>query len=177
MRLRWNPARSSPLTTLVDRAVAVSLITLMAASVVNVLWQVFTRFVLGSPSSFTEELARYLLVWIGMLGAAYAAGRNMHLTIDILPQRLTGHARRRLEAFIRLGIVAFSLTVMVVGGMRLVTLTLSLGQTSAALGIPLGYVYFVVPLSGLLMAWYAVRGSAVRSGETGRGPTATGGAA
>ena len=59
----------------------------------------------------------------------------------------------------------------------LVTLTLSLGQTSAALGIPLGYVYFVVPLSGLLMAWYAVRGSAVRSGETGRGPTATGGAA
>ncbi|HRS91659.1 MAG TPA: TRAP transporter small permease subunit, partial [Candidatus Marinimicrobia bacterium] len=58
-------------------------VVLMAISVFNVLWQVFTRFILHHPSSYTEELARYLLIWVGLLGAAYAAGNKMHLAIDL----------------------------------------------------------------------------------------------
>ncbi|HRD18591.1 MAG TPA: TRAP transporter small permease subunit, partial [Candidatus Marinimicrobia bacterium] len=58
-------------------------VVLMAISVFNVLWQVFTRFILRNPSSYTEELARYLLIWVGLLGAAYAAGNKMHLAIDL----------------------------------------------------------------------------------------------
>ncbi|MCK4758607.1 MAG: TRAP transporter small permease subunit, partial [Candidatus Aminicenantes bacterium] len=59
----------------VDTILEGILITVMAANVLNVLWQVFTRFVLRDPSSFTEELARYLLIWVGLLGASYAAGQ------------------------------------------------------------------------------------------------------
>ena len=69
----------------IDRAVETLLALLMAAAVANVVWQVVSRFVLGRPSSVTDELARYLLVWIGLLGAGYAVGRRLHVAVDVLP--------------------------------------------------------------------------------------------
>jgi len=144
-----------------DRLLGWLLVALMGAAVVNVLWQVFTRFVLGNPSSFTDELARYLLMWIGLLGASYAAGRQLHLAIDLLPSKLVGHARFYVGVLIESCIFIFALGVLVYGGVRLVVLTLSLGQTSAALHVPIGYVYLALPLSGLLIMFYSV-GAALR---------------
>jgi TRAP-type C4-dicarboxylate transport system permease small subunit len=141
---------------LVDRALGWALVVLMGVAVVNVLWQVFTRFVLAHPSSFTDELARYLLIWIGLLGASYAAGKQMHLAIDLLPTGLTGRPRFYVGLVIEACIFVFALAVLVIGGIRLVALTLTLGQTSAALHVPLGYVYLALPLSGLLMMFYSV---------------------
>jgi TRAP-type C4-dicarboxylate transport system permease small subunit len=129
----------------------------MGVAVANVLWQVFTRFVLADPSSFTDELARYLLIWIGLLGASYAAGMRMHLAIDLLPAKLTGRSRFYVGVLTEACVFLFALSVLVIGGTHLVTLTLTLGQTSAALHVPLGYVYLVLPLSGLLMMFYSVR--------------------
>jgi TRAP-type C4-dicarboxylate transport system permease small subunit len=148
-------------TKVVDRALGWVLVALMGVAVVNVLWQVFTRFVLADPSSFTDELARYLLIWIGLLGASYAAGRQMHLAIDLLPTRLTGRPRFYLGVLIEACIFLFALAVLVIGGSHLVALTLTLGQTSAALHIPLGYVYLALPLSGLLVMFFSV-GAVVR---------------
>jgi TRAP-type C4-dicarboxylate transport system permease small subunit len=144
------------LTRAVDRAVGWLLVALMGLAVLNVLWQVFTRFVLADPSGFTDELARYLLIWIGLLGASYAVGRHMHLAIDLLPSKLTGRSRWYLNVLIEASVFVFALAVLVVGGIRLVTLTLTLGQTSAALHVPLGYVYLALPLSGLLMMLFSV---------------------
>lgn len=128
---------------------------LMGVAVLNVVWQVFTRYVLANPSRYTDELARFLLIWVGLLGASYAAGKRMHLAIDLLPQKLTGKARDALGLLLELLIFLFALFVLVYGGFRLVALTLLLEQTSAALRIPLGYVYLVLPLSGLLIMFYA----------------------
>ncbi len=146
-----------PSARMVDRALGWVVVVLMGVAVLNVLWQVFTRFVLANPSSFTDELARYLLIWIGLLGASYAAGQQMHLAIDLLPTKLTGRPRFYLGALIEACIFLFALSVLVIGGIYLVALTLTLGQTSAALHVPLGYVYLALPLSGLLMMFYAVR--------------------
>jgi TRAP-type C4-dicarboxylate transport system permease small subunit len=132
------------------------LVFIMAAMTINVLWQVFTRFIMQSPSSYTEELARYMLIWIGILGAAYVAGQKMHLAIDLLSTKLSGVKKGYLEIFIQLAVFIFSLSVMVIGGIRLVQITLSLNQISAALQIPLGYVYSVLPLSGILMMFYSI---------------------
>lgn len=140
----------------VDRILAVILVALMGAAVVNVLWQVFTRWVIGDPSSYTEELARYLLIWVSLLGAAYAAGKKMHLAIDILPMKLEGSPRHVLEIVIEGFILLFAVFVMIVGGIRLMSLTLLMGQISAALGVQLGYVYSVIPLSGFLIAFYSI---------------------
>jgi TRAP-type C4-dicarboxylate transport system permease small subunit len=139
----------------VDRALEWLLVGFMSLMVVNVLWQVATRFLLRNPSSFTEEIARYLLVWVGVLGGAYAVGERIHLAIDLLPSKLGGRRKAMLELFIEACIFVFAALVLVIGGMGLVWLTLGLGQTSAALQIPLGFVYLVLPLSGLLMMFYS----------------------
>ena len=140
----------------IDVVLKWTLVALMAFSVLNVLWQVFTRFVLRHPSSYTEELARYLLVWIGLLGAAYAAGNKLHLAIDLFSAKLKKNAAIWLEIFIQVCILLFSVFVMVLGGIRLVTITLTLNQISAALQVKLGYVYMVLPVSGTLIVVYSV---------------------
>lgn len=141
----------------IERALGWFLVVVMGVSVVNVLWQVFTRFVLSSPSSYTEELARFLLIWIGLVGAAYASGRGMHLAIDLLPRRLTGRPSVALEVGIGLCVATFAIAVLLYGGSQLVLITLGLGQRSAALGIPIGLVYLALPISGALIAWFSVR--------------------
>ena len=141
---------------ILDRSLSILVAILMSVLVLDVLWQVFTRFILENPSSWTEELARYLMIWVGLIGAAYAAGRRMHLSVDILPSALKGRQAHTLRIVIESLVLAFALVALFAGGVRLVLVMLTLGQTSASLQIPLGYVYLAVPLSGLFIAWYAV---------------------
>ena len=138
----------------IDRILGGVLAFLMGTMTLDVLWQVMSRYLLKAPSSFTDELARFLLVWIGVLGAAYVAGQDRHLAIDLLPSRLSGRRKKRLLVLIAGLIVVFAVAVMVVGGSRLVYVTLYLGQKSSALQLPLGYVYLIVPISGLLVVYY-----------------------
>ncbi|WMI69066.1 TRAP transporter small permease [Mangrovimonas sp. YM274] len=140
----------------IDNVLSKALIIIMSVMVVNVLWQVFTRFVVGTPSSFTDELARYLMIWLGVLGAAYVSGRNMHVAIDVLPSRSSRPVQRRLHLLVYGLIILFAFAAMVVGGIRLVYITFLLGQHSPALQIPLAFVYMVIPLSGLLIIYYKV---------------------
>lgn len=141
-----------------DTALYWVLVILMAAMVLNVLWQVGSRFILRSPSSFTDELARYLLIWVSLLGASYVTGKRMHLAIDLLPASLEGKKQRNLHVLIHILVALFALFGMVWGGINLVYITLTLRQTSAALNVPLGYVYMVLPLSGLLIIYYSLAG-------------------
>lgn len=143
------------LTMMITRVLEVVLIVLMAVIVIDVSWQVFTRFILRNPSSYTEELAGFLLIWIGLLGASYALHKRAHLGIDVITSKFHG-VRRQISEIIIYGIVIlFSFFVLVVGGWRLVDLTLTLRQISPAMGIPMGYVYIVLPLTGILMMYYA----------------------
>ncbi len=139
-----------------DRILGSFLVFLMIVIVLAVLWQVFSRYVLHSPSSVTEELARYLLIWIGILGAAYAAGQQDHLAINLLEERLNKQNRKRLRIGIDLLIIFFCVTVLIIGGGNLVYVNYDLGQSSAALEIPLYIVYTVIPLSGILIIIYKV---------------------
>lgn len=138
----------------VDKVIQNLLVFLMALMVLNVLWQVFTRFIMNDPSSFTDELSRYLLIWLGLLGAAYVTGQKMHLAIDYLLNKTKPKVKGILEYLINISIFLFALFVLVIGGFNLVSLTLYLKQISAALQIQLGYVYVVLPLSGLLIMFY-----------------------
>lgn len=158
-----------------DRLLGSVICVLMAAMVLNVLWQVFTRFVLRQPSSFTEELARYMMIWVGLLGSAYAAGKKSHLALDLITARLQGARKRTSELVIHSSVLLFSLAVLVGGGGRLVYIQLSLGQQSAALQVKLGYVYLAVPLAGVFIVFYSMMAllDAVR-GETLTGEQSSG---
>lgn len=138
----------------IDKIIATSLALLMGLMVVNVTWQVLSRNIFQSPSSFTDELSRYMLIWLGMLGAAYVAGQNQHLAIDIVLRKLEGLAKIRLQIMINVLVIIFAVIAMVLGGSNLVYITYMLGQKSATLQIPLAYVYGIIPFSGLLVIYY-----------------------
>ena len=139
-----------------DKYIGHFLALLMSIMLLSVLWQVTTRYFLGISSAVTDELARYILIWIGTLGAAYVSGKKMHLAIDLLPRKLSGKSKQNLNIAINLSIILFAFFAMVVGGSRLVYVTYILGQTSAALQVPLAYVYLILPFSGLLIIYYKI---------------------
>lgn len=139
-----------------DNFVAWTLIVLMGLMVINVTWQVLSRYVVQNPSSFTDELSRYMLIWLGMLGAAYVAGKDQHLAIGILLKKFTGKPKLKLLILINTLVLLFALIAMVLGGSNLVYITYILEQKSATLQIPLAYIYTIVPISGILVVYYQI---------------------
>ena len=129
------------------------ILVLMLASVV---WQVFSRFVLRAPSTITDEISSFSLIWVGLLGAAYAAGKNLHLAIDLIPEDVVKKRQGLFNGIVFISIAVFAFTVMIIGGFRLVQLSFQFGQTSATLEIPLGFIYMVVPISGVLICYYSI---------------------
>ena len=142
--------------TSVDKIVERLLIAILGIMVLNVLWQVFTRFFTDTPSSFTDELARYLMIWLGILGAAYVAGKNEHVAIDFFAKKFSEKRQLFLTRFISIAVLRFAFFGMVVGGSRLVYITTKLEQFSPSLKIPLAVVYGVIPLSGILIIFYKI---------------------
>lgn len=140
----------------IDKLLEIILIALMVILVVDVLWQVLSRYILSSPSSFTDELAGFLLIWLGVLGAAYVTGQKEHLAIDLLLQKVTSDMQKKLQIIIHSCICIFALAVLVVGGTWLVATRFMFHVNSAALQLPLGYVYLVLPISGILITYYSL---------------------
>ncbi|MCT4648121.1 MAG: TRAP transporter small permease [Carboxylicivirga sp.] len=140
----------------IDKILEQILVILLAVLVIDVLWQVLSRYVLASPSSFTDELAGFLLIWVGVLGAAYVTGQKQHLAIDLLLQKSKPAGQKRLQLIIDGCVALFAVLVLVIGGSWLVITRFQLNVSSAALHLPLGYLYSVLPISGLLMVYYSV---------------------
>ena len=96
------------------------------------------------------------MIWIGILGAAYASGKHMHLAIDLFPDSLSVSRRRRLMVIINVMVIFFVVAAMIIGGSRLVYVTSYLGQQSAALGWPLAAIYTVMPISGIIIVYHKI---------------------
>jgi len=138
----------------VDRILEYLLVALFTIMLLSVLWQVFSRFLLKTPSTITDEISSFGLIWVGLLGAAYATGKKLHLSIDLLPDSMVSKRKKFFDGFVSMAVGIFSLMVLVIGGGRLCWITFTLGQKSAALEIPLGIVYLALPLSGILILYY-----------------------
>ena len=139
-----------------NRVLEVILIMLLGVMVLNVSWQVFSRYVLANPSSFTDELARYLMIWLGVLGTAYVSGKRLHVAIDILHSQLSLSSQKTMQKVIFSIVILATFLIFIIGGSRLVYLSYLLGQKSAALQIPLYLVYVCVPLSGACIIFYKI---------------------
>jgi len=139
---------------IIDRYLSALLIGLMTLMTLDVLWGVFTRYVYGNQADWSEELAKFLLIWVGLLGAAYASGQKLHLTIDLITDSLSLTGKNRLALLINVLIILFAFSVLVIGGGNLMYITNILGQTSPALQLPMYLVYLVVPISGVLVVVY-----------------------
>ena len=140
----------------VNKIIERFLVLILVGMLLNVIWQVFTRFLTSSPSAFTNELARYLMIWLGILGAAYISGKQEHVAIDFFVKKLNNSLRRFIDRFVLFSILSFAFFVMIIGGINLVYITLKLEQYSPSLQIPLALVYSIIPISGLLIIFYKV---------------------
>lgn len=144
--------QSRPLR-LLSRVLGLLCLGIFAALTLVVLWQVVSRYALTSPSSASEELARVLLMWLGLLGASYAHSQGAHIAIRLFRGLSPGItlARDQLIAGV---CQAFSL-VLFVGGLKLCRVTYELNQRTPVMDLPVAFVYSVIPLAGLLLTVFS----------------------
>lgn len=131
-------------------------IVFFAALLLDVLWGVFSRYLLGSQSRWTEELAVYLLVWVSLLGASLVFRDRGHLGVDYFVGKLDPAARRLSAVIAEVAVMIFAGFVLIGGGWMLVSETLRSGQLTPAMGWPIGYLYSVVPLSGFFVMAFSI---------------------
>lgn len=117
-------------------------------------WQVFTRYILGRPSSWSEELVSYLFAWMALFGASLVVGERGHMNIPLLVEKSTPNVRKGLSMLAEMIAALFAGIILVFGGIQITDLAMA--QMTSALGVPVGLFYIVLPLSGILNIVYCI---------------------
>ena len=108
-------------------------------------------------SNWTEELARFLLIWVSLLGGAVAFGTKGHLGVDYFVGKFDPDARKLMMVVTHLIVLFFAAAIFVYGGWRVVSDTLAMGQkTSALTFLKMGHVYLAIPIAGVFMVLFAI---------------------
>lgn len=132
------------LDTVMRFIMALSMFALLAGGT----WQISTRWILGNPSTFTDEFLRYVLIWASMLGSAYCFYKDEHLALDLVKDRVKGGVRIALLVFIEAAILFFVCYVFVYGGMKLV---MNATNKSSVMHISFKLLYACLPVSGIFI--------------------------
>jgi len=140
------------------RILGIVIICLFAMMTVIGTYQIVTRYFFNRPSTVSEELLTYSFTWMALLASAYVFGKRDHMRMGFLADKITGPARKCLEIAIDLLTFAFAGVVMVYGGISITKLTMI--QTTASLRVPMGYIYVIVPVTGLLIMLFSLMNAA-----------------
>lgn len=111
-------------------------------------WQIFSRWVLKDPSTFTDELLRYVLIIAGMIGSAYCFYRDEHLALTLVSDRAKGVFKLILDIFIEACILFFVVYVFIYGGMKLSS---TATNVSSVMRIPMKTLYLIEPVCGVMI--------------------------
>lgn len=142
------------LRKILDNVLSVLASVSFLAMVALTCWQVFTRYILQNPSSWSEELVSYLFAWMALLGASIVVGERGHMNIPILVDRMGPGARKVLNIFAEIVACVFAAVILVYGGVQITTL--AMGQMTSSLGVPIGIFYVVLPLCGVINIVYTI---------------------
>lgn len=149
---RFHQRLYGSIVTVLKRAVAGLLFLLLF----TVVWGVITRFLFGDQSSWTEETAIYLLIWVSLAGAPLAYAENGHLGVDYFFNKWGPETQRLARLFSHLLTALFAGAGLLFGGLGLVLETAAAGQVSPATGTPTAIVYLAIPLSGAFFLFFAL---------------------
>lgn len=130
------------------------LVIIFVLLVIDVVWQVIARYA-KINSGFTEELSRFLLIWLAVLATAYSRSYKGQMAIDFIYEKCNQKTKHILSLFIEGCIISFAFVVMFIGGVNLVDITSKLGQFSPSLHAPMSVVYSVVPLCGVIIIFFS----------------------
>lgn len=117
-------------------------------------YQILVRYIFNKPSTVSEELLTFMFAWMSLLAAAYVFGKREHMRMGFLADKLGRKSERILKIITEGVILLFAVVVLVYGGIQITSLTMA--QKTASLGIPMGYIYLVVPVSGGFIILYSV---------------------
>lgn len=129
------------------------LITLFLAMVAAIVWQVVSRYFLGSPTIWSEELARFLVVWVTMLGSAYVLENGGHVAVTIFVDMMPQPWQRFFE-WVRDVIV-----ITMAGGLAYYGYGFAASgarRTSTGLGLQMSYAYAAIPIGAALIAFFLI---------------------
>lgn len=117
-------------------------------------YQIVVRYVFNSPSTVSEELLTYSFTWLALLAAALVFGMKEHMAMTYFADKIKGKKRIALRLAMEVIVMLFAISVLIFGGISITKLTMT--QVTASLGIPMGYVYAVVPISGVITVIYNI---------------------
>lgn len=137
----------------VDKFVVNTTIGLFIVMTLIVFMQVIFRYVFRNSLTWSEEIARYMLVWIIFIGAGYVLGQGAHVNLDILFTRFPGKLRFILAKINAVLLLGFSFIIIRYG---YELMTIGFKQKSSAMQIPMNYIYTVIPLGGLIIMFYCL---------------------
>lgn len=142
------------LKQMINKTVEWFSIGLVIVMVLLVLWQIVARYLLNSPSSFSEALTRYLFVWLVLVTSTYAFGSRDHMYISALNDRLRGKTRTVVNILIEVLTILFAACVMVFGGS--IIARMQMVSLDSSLHIPMGIVYAIIPVCGVIIVFYCI---------------------
>jgi len=137
-----------------DRILTWACVVLFAVLVVDVSYQVFARQVLNQPSGWSEVLATYLFIWLGLFGSALVFGERGHIAVDFAVRPLPEKVQIAVTVVVQLAILTFTGLVLVWGGLRVVSLTWE--QNLPGLPVNVGPLYLALPISGIVTIFYTL---------------------
>jgi len=117
-------------------------------------YQVFTRYILKAPSSWSEELVSYLFAWMSLFGASLVVSERGHMNIPVLVEKMSPGVKKALHIFAEIIACLFAAVILVFGGVQIVNL--AMGQMTSSLGVAVGIFYIVLPVSGVINVLYTI---------------------
>lgn len=142
------------LKNMFDKSLAALLSVTILSMVMVAFWGVFTRLVLKNQASFTTEYLRYALLWTSLLAGAYCFGEKGHISITFVRDMFKGNVLIALNVITEIVIIFFAVTILIYGGIQGVRL--GMNEISPTLFVRIGYIYMVLPISGVFVTFYSV---------------------
>lgn len=135
---------------IINRIMEVMLGSIFIIMLCMTIWQIFSRFILNDPSSFTEEVLRFAIIWLVILGSSYATLNDLHFGMTLVSDSLKGMKAKITKLFTLIITLAFNIGIFVIGGY--ITAESNMDQTSPILELSIGMVYLVFVVSGVMSA-------------------------
>ena len=137
-----------------DKVIEYICISFIAIMTALVTWQVITRYFFKSPNAYTEQICKYMFIWLVLLASAYVFGKKEHMSIVFIREKFTGRTAVKVNIMVEVIVIVFALSVLVIGGFNNTLLTM--GQHDSVLPITISMIYVMLPISGLLTVMYSI---------------------
>ncbi len=135
-----------------DTIIEIFACSLIIVMVAVACWQVISRYVFNSPSTFSEEFLRFSLVWMSVIGLAYVAGKKEHISLTLFLDKCPKHLINIWYVVIQVVFIMFTVYILILGGWKVSSTAMT--QVSPVLKLAMGKVYYALPLSGVITITY-----------------------